>query len=165
MKRNKEQQIVFQRKEADESIERSRLTRTLSSPILQRWSSLVALAFRWSSPMTGSCCFSRACTGIWPTGTCTCTRSKTTGGSDNPRLFNVGGSKVTRFDVKGVIHKSNMFYFGGRAKKSGVDKNPLFFGKVNLYTGLYLQKDLGFPNNVFVEVVTIGNNIVSRLPP
>lgn len=72
---------------------------------------------------------------------------------------------MTRFDVKGVIHKSNMFYFGGRAKKSGVDKNPLFFGKVNLYTGLYLQKDLGFPNNVFVEVVTIGNNIVSRLPP
>lgn len=36
MKRNKEQQIVFQRKEADESIDRSRLERTLLSPILQR---------------------------------------------------------------------------------------------------------------------------------
>lgn len=74
----------------------------------------------------------------------------------------MGTSKVIRFDVKGTIHKSNIFFFGGRAKKSTSDKNPLFFGKVNLYTGLFLQKDLCFPNNTCVEIVVLGNNIISR---
>ena len=74
----------------------------------------------------------------------------------------MGNSKVTRFGVKGMIDKSNIFFYGGRLKKSGVDKNPLFFGKVNLYTGLYLQKDLSFQNNICVEIVVLGSNIVSK---
>lgn len=79
------------------------------------------------------------------------------------RLFNIGLSKVKRFGLNGILKQNTLFLFGGRLKKTGLNKNPLFFGKLNLFTGKFMQKDLCFANNVHVDIVLIGEKIISKL--
>jgi predicted nicotinamide N-methyase len=69
---------------------------------------------------------------------------------------------VSRFGVKGVLKNSHLFFYGGRLKKTGLNKNPLFFAKFNLYNGNFIQKDLGFANNVSVDIVLLGEKIISK---